>query len=76
LCRDKNREDWRGGQRGNEVPRRRCGPWPSHDARVSHAETHRGSPKWSRPLALEPVAAGAMKLRVRVGGVDQHISEH
>ena len=25
------------------------------------------------PLALEPVAAGAMKLRVRIGGVDQHI---
>ena len=27
----------------------------------------------SLPLALEPVAAGGMKLRVRIGGVDQHI---
>src|ERR1019366_5606467 len=28
---------------------------------------------WSRPLALEPVAAGGMKLRVGVGGINQHI---
>ena len=34
LCRDKNCEAWRGEQHGNEVPRRRCAPWPSHDARV------------------------------------------
>ena len=33
LCRGKNCEAWRGEQRGNEVPRRRCAPWPSHDAR-------------------------------------------
>jgi hypothetical protein len=25
-------------------------------------------------LALDPVAAGGMKLRVRISGVDQHIS--
>ena len=80
LCRDKNCEAWRGEQRGNEVPRRRCAPWPSHDARVGCdaqkliEDRPSGVPSIrSRPLALEPVAAGAMKLRVRIGGVDQHI---
>jgi len=27
-CRDKNCEAWRGEQRRNEIPRRRCDPWP------------------------------------------------
>ena len=80
LCRDKNCEARRGEQRGNEVPRRRCTPWPSHDARVGcHAQKlienrPSGVPSIrSRPLVLEPVAARGMKLRVRIGGVDQHI---
>jgi hypothetical protein len=77
---DKNCKAWRGEQRGNEIPSRRCAPWPSHDARVGcHAQKliedrPSGVPCIrSRPLAFEPVAAGGMKLRVRIRGVDQHI---
>ena len=80
FCRDKNCEAWRGEQRRNEIPRRGFALWPSHDARVGcHAQKlieDRPSAVpsiRSRPLALEPVAAGGMKLRVGIGGVDQHI---
>ena len=80
FCRDKNCEAWRGEQRRNEIPRRGFALWPSHDARVGcHAQKlieDRPSAVpsiRSRPLALEPVAAGGMKLRVRIGGVHQHI---
>jgi hypothetical protein len=39
LCRDENREAWRGEERRNEVPRRRCAPRLSHDPRVGcHAQ--------------------------------------
>jgi hypothetical protein len=80
FCRDKNCEAWRGEQRRNEIPRRRCAPWPAHDPRVCcHAQKlieDRPSGVLSirsRPLALEPVAAGIMKLRVHIGCVHQHI---
>ena len=79
LCRYKNRETGRGEKRRNEIPGRRCTPRPSHDARVGcHAQKliedrPGGVPSIrSHPLALEPVAAGGMKLRVRIGGIDQH----
>src|SRR5437899_1943398 len=67
---DKNCEAWRGEQRRNEIRRRRCAPWPSHEAHMGcHAQKPieyrpSGVPSIrSRPLALEPVAAGGMKLR-------------
>jgi len=80
LGRDENREAWRGEQRGDELPRRWRVPRPSHDPRVGCIETRRGSPGGvpgirSRPLAFEPIAAGAMKLRVGIGGVNQHIGD-
>jgi hypothetical protein len=67
LRRDKNCEAWRGEQRRNEVPRRRCAPRPSHDPRVGcHAqkliENRPGGVPSIRscPLAFESVAAGSM----------------
>jgi hypothetical protein len=60
--------------------RRRCAPWPSHDARVGgHAQKliedrPSGVPSIrSCRLALEPVSAGRMQSRVCIGGVYQHI---
>src|SRR5262249_15190088 len=77
---DKYCKAWRGEQRRNEIPSRRCAPWPSHDARVGCyaqkliEDRPSGVPCIrSRPLAFEPVAAGGMKLRIHIGGVDQHI---
>src|SRR6266496_2969155 len=65
----------RGEQRYDELPHRWCAPRPSHDPRVG-CYAHKlvedppgGVPGiWSYPLALELVAAGAMKLRICIGG--------
>ena len=69
VGRDKNGEAWRGKQCHDELPSRRCGPRPSHDARMgcyAH-ELVENSPGrvpgiWSGALAFKPMAAGAMKL--------------
>ena len=73
LCWDKNGP----GEASSAVtnfPRRRRAPWASHDPRVDcHAQKlvedrPGGVPGVrSRPLALEPLAAGGMKLRVTIG---------
>jgi hypothetical protein len=62
-------------QRNSTPP---CAPRPSHDPSVCcHAQkVIEDGPSSvpsirSRPLALEPVTAGGMKLRGRIGGVDQ-----
>jgi hypothetical protein len=86
LGRDENGEAWRGEQRHDELPRRWRAPRPSHDPGVccyAHKlvkDAPRGVPGiGSHALALEPVAAGAVKLGIGISGVNQYIgidSEH
>jgi hypothetical protein len=86
LGRDENGEAWRGEQRHDELPRRWRAPRPSHDpgmgcyAHKLVKDAPSGVPGiGSHALALEPVAAGGVKLRIGISGVNQYVridSEH
>ena len=80
LGRDENGEAWRGEQRHDELPSRWRTPRPSHDPGVccyAHKlvkDAPRGVPGiGSHALALEPAPAGAVKLRIGISSVNQHI---
>jgi hypothetical protein len=77
VGRDKNGEPWRGKQCHDEVPSRRCGPRPSHDAwmgRYAHKLVENSPGRvpsiGSGALAFKPSAARAMKLRVTISGIN------
>jgi hypothetical protein len=69
LGRNENGEAWRGEQRHEELPRRWRAPRPAHDPGVgcyAHKLVKDAPSRepgiGSHPLALEPVAAGPVKL--------------
>jgi hypothetical protein len=67
--RDKNCEARRGEKRCNEIPRLpTCGA--ARGLSCAERIDQLVPSTRSRPFALEPVAAGGMKLRVRIGGVE------
>ena len=80
MRRDKNCESWRSEKHRHKLPRRRCGPWPSHDPWMRGyaqklIEDSPGRVPGIRPraLAFEPIAARTMELGVNISGIDQHI---
>ena len=80
MGRNENGEARRSEECRHELPRRFCVPRPPHDPRMRcNAQKLVKYPPGRipsirpRPLALEPVAAGGMKLRIGIGGISQHI---
>jgi len=81
LSRDENGEAWRSEQRRYEFPRCWGAPRPSHHPwmgcypqKLVEYPPGRVPSIRPRPLAFKPVAAGDMKLRVSICGINQHIS--
>jgi hypothetical protein len=77
---NQNGESRRTKESRYEFPGGYCGPRTSHDSRVGcyPQKLIKYSPGRvpgirSRPLSLEPVAAGGVKLRVSIGSINQHI---
>lgn len=80
LCRNKNAKTRRCEQRSDELPRRACVPWPTHDPRVGGDAQELIQDRPSRvpgigpqPLPFKPESTGPMKLRVNIGRVHQNV---
>jgi hypothetical protein len=68
---DKNAEPGRGEECRNELPRRRCGPWPAHDGELLRAKTHRGFPTSCTRRLVE--SAG---VRTKSGSGHEIVNQH
>jgi hypothetical protein len=80
VRRHKNSEAWRSEERGHKLPRRWCGPGPSHypwmrcDAQKLIEYSPRGvSCIRLRALAFKPVAARDMELGINIRGINKHV---